>query len=156
MRQVRHLFHNGKSVMYFFVTKPDLKNVSLRVNKQNEIVATGPDHLDLAKVDQFVSENLNKLLEYIDNRRQSAIIDIDRNNISLQGKEYEIKIIIDPEKRESYEIVGSKIFLHLKTEEHKIRLIKKLLKDIALKVLTKRTKELAQKYGIRYGKVDVK
>ena len=64
---------------------------------------------------------------------------MNENKISLLGIPYELRInIIDG--REKYEIIDNKIYLFLKSEKNKQKMVNKLLHDLGHDYLVKKTK----------------
>lgn len=157
MTDFRHIFYDGKSVMYIWVKQANSKFLYAKVNKENDIIASSPNWIEPEKMDEFILENMPKFVEYINKRNDSAIINIKSNRIKIKGNEYTIETKVDKDlNREKYEIIGSTIFIQIKDELRKKRMLKKILFEEGDEFLIKRTEELAKKHSLEYNTITTK
>lgn len=134
----RQLIKNNKLLMYKILFK-NVKNITAKVDKNNEVVVTCPTYIELSYVDDFVLKYFDKFYDFIDNKKNNSLININDNKITLLGISYDIKINF-VQTKEKYEIIDNKIYLFLRNENNKQKLIYKLLKDLGNDFLIKRTK----------------
>ncbi len=134
----RQLIKDGKLLMYKLVFKKT-KNITAKVDQNNEVLVTSPEQLEISMIDNFVMQYFDKFYNFIDKRKNSSLLNLNANKITLLGQPYELKINLVPHK-EKYEIINNKIYLFVREEEHKKKMINKLLHDLGHEYLVKKTK----------------
>ncbi len=166
--EFRQIFKDNKTLMYKLKINQKTRNITAKINKNNIIEVIAPEYLSHQEIDAFVLKYFDRFFEYINKRNEQSLINLSENKISLKGLHYEIKINIIESGKEKYEIINNKIYLFLKEEEHKQKLINKLLNDLGNKYLIERTKKIAKKfhfnvsdvltkwYDSKWGQCDVK
>lgn len=157
MTDYRHVLYQGKSVMYIWVKQANSKFLYAKVNKENDIIASSPNWIKPEKMDEFIIDNMPKFLEYISKRNDSAIININSPKVKIKGVEYEIQTKIDPQiKKEKYEIVNNIIFMQLRDELQKKKMLKRILFEHGDEYLISRAKQLAKKHSLQYNNISTK
>lgn len=152
--EYRQLIKNGKIMMYSIIRKQS-KNITAKVNNKNEVIVTCPAFVPIDKIDEFILGNFEKFFTFIDYKEKNSLINWKNDYISLNGVKHDIKII-DTIKREKYEIINNKIYLHLKDKDNKMKIMKKLLFDLGNDYLIKRTIFLSKKHKISFCEVKTK
>ncbi len=136
--EYRQLVKENKLLMYKIQYK-QTRNISAKVDKNNQVVVTCPPNLDLKYVDEFIYMNFDKFYNFIEKRENESLINWKENKVSILGKPCELKIQITNSK-EKYEIIGNKIYLFLKEEDNKKKMMNKLLTELGREYLIKKTK----------------
>lgn len=144
--EFRQLYKNGKLLMYKLMFKKNIKNINGKVDKQNEIVVTAPIGMNFKAIDSFVMKYFDNFVNFIEKQEANSLINLKQNFIYIKGTKYSI-ICKQTSKRQKYEIIGNKIYLFLKDEDNKQKLIAKLLFEIGNDYIVKRAKTIAKKYG---------
>lgn len=134
----RQLVKNGNLLMYKIKYK-DTSNITAKIDKNNDVVVTCPEGIDIQYIDNFVLEHFDKFFNFLKTKKEQALIDLSTNKISLLGVNYNIIIQLTNGK-EKYEIINNKVYLFLRNEENKKKIIAKLLTTIGKDYLIKKTR----------------
>ena len=156
MIEYKQLIKGNRTLMYKLSYKNNCKNIVAKVDKQNNVIVSAPRFVNLQQIDAFVLKHFDKFYEFIETRKEKSLFNLEENKISLQGKKYEIKIILDENKREKYEIIGNVIYLFLKSIDNKKKIISKMLTQLGSEYLIKRTFYLAKKFNQKLTSVETK
>ncbi len=140
--------------MYKLVFKKT-KNITAKVDYNNEVLVTSPEQLDVHYIDEFVMLHFDKFYNFIEKRKNSSLLNINENKITLLGKPYELKINLVPNK-EKYEIINNKIYLFLRSEENKKRMINKILHEEGHEYLVKKTKIWLKRINLEANSITTK
>ena len=154
--EYRQIIKENKTLMYTLVYKKNTRNITAKVNRENKIIVTAPEFISIKEIDHFVLKYFDKFYNFIEKRKEQSLFNLDENKISIHGKQYHIKIHGLEGKREKYEIIGNYIYLFLKDEQNKKKLIYKMLTDLGHNYLVNRTYELAKKFNQKVNMVDTK
>ncbi len=166
--EFKQVFKGDKTLMYKLKINQKTRNITAKINKNNIIEVIAPEYLSIEEINAFVLKYFNRFFEYIKKRNEQTLINLSENKISLKGLNYEIRINIIESGKEKYEIINNKIYLFLRDEEHKKKLINKLLNDLGNQYLQERAKKIAKKfnfnvvdistkwYDTKWGQCDVK
>ena len=150
----RQLIKKNKLLMYKISYK-NVKNITAKIDKNNELIVTCPSFINDEYIDEFVMNHFDKFYEFITKKNEDSLINLNENKISLLGIPYELKINIIP-GREKYEIIGNKIYLFLKKEENKQKIINKLLNDLGHEFLIKKVRTWLKIMNETAYKIDTK
>ncbi len=152
--EYRQLVKSNKLLMYKIKYK-NTRNISAKVDKNNEVIVTCPPDIDLVYVDEFIMMNFDKFYNFIQRRENECLINFNENKATLLGKPCELKIqIVDG--REKYEIIDNKIYLFLRDENNKKKMMNKLLTDVGHDYLVKRTKFWLKQMNQSANSIDTK
>ncbi len=95
--EYRQLVKENKLLMYKIQYK-QTRNISAKVDKNNQVVVTCPPNLDLKYVDEFIYMNFDKFYNFIEKRENESLINWKENKVSILGKPCELKIQITNSK----------------------------------------------------------
>lgn len=154
--EYRQLIKENKTLMYALTYKKNSRNIVAKVDKQNNVIVSAPFFVSIEEIDAFVLKHFDRFFNFIQARKENSLFNLSENKISLKGKKYEIKTYIQTDKREKYEIIGNVIYLFLKDEANKKKIINKMLTTLGHDYLVNRTLELANKFNQKVNSVDTK
>ncbi len=126
-----------------------------KVNRENDVIVSTPYFISGNQVDKFMIDNYDAFANYLDKRQNEALINIAANKLSLHGIPHEIKIMAT-NGNQKYEIINGSIYLHLRDEEAKKKMLKKLLLKEGEEFIINRTKKYIRKYNFTVGEIEVK
>lgn len=152
--EYRQLIKSGKLLMYK-ITFKNTRNITAKLDKNNEVIVTCPEYIDFKLVDSFVELNFDKFYNFIKNKEENSLINWSENKIGINGISHKIKIEI-VEKKERYEIIGNNIYLFLKKEENKKKIINKMLTELGSQYLINRTNMWLKKFNQKAYSIDTK
>lgn len=125
----------------------------LRIKEKNKIIVSIPWLMPLIIVKKFLKDNEEWILRQnkkIKNKTKLNKI----KNIEILGEIYEVET--KKTLRNSLVIMDKKIFVNY-SEKKKIKeIIDKKMRVLASKLIKERTRELAKKYNLDYGRVGIK
>ncbi|MGL4951845.1 MAG: M48 family metallopeptidase [Mycoplasma sp.] len=140
----RQIFKGDLTLMYKIAYKDNVKNITGKIDKKNELLVTCPSHLELEQLDNFVLTHFDRFYEFMENHKIHTLINLDENFINLFNVKYEIKI----QKitgRQKFEIIGKKIYLFLNDEDNKKKMIQKIFHEKANLYLINKCNVLAKR-----------
>lgn len=146
--EYRQVIKQNKTMMYKLKYIKTTR-ITAKIDKNNDILVICPFGTSFEISDGFVLKYFEKFYEFFKHKKENSLIDLDNNIISLNGEKYEIKMIFHEAKRNKYEIINRKIFMHVRNADDKLKLLKKILNDLGNDYLIKRTKMLAKKYNFK-------
>lgn len=106
--------------------------------KDNEIVVTAPKKIKNSIIESFVSKNIKKFVDYLENKKENILLSIKDNFLYLTGKKYNL-VILTGFVKTSLIIKGHTVYINSKegTDEEVNKIIKKYLKDDLEKYISK-------------------
>lgn len=144
--EYKQIFKAGKTLMYKIQYKNNLRNINAKIDKKNQILVTAPAGTSFDIIHSFIFKHFEKFYNFIQKQEENSLINLDKNFIYIKGYKYDIQIKIITSGRQKYEIIGNKIYLFLKDEENKQKMVSKIFYDIGNSYLIERSNKLAKKY----------
>lgn len=146
--EYKQIFKDGKTLMYKLKIKDKGHSISVKVNKDNEIICSVPKGADMERVNEFILKHFDKLYTFVSNAEQHALIDLKKNFLYLKGQKY--NIIVKPTTgRQKYEILSNNIYLFLKDEDNKEKMVAKIFDEQGSEYIKNMAYKLARKYKFK-------
>ena len=132
-------------VLEYELERKKVKNINLRINPKGVFVSAGRA-VPQSRIDAFLRDKAEFIFEALD--RFSSLPQFkpeDNVSISLLGKEYLLKI--QSAQRNSYKLDGSVIYLHLSHNAMASKVLDRLFRAVAEKVVPERCALLCRSMG---------
>ncbi len=146
--EYKQLFKDDKTLMYKLQYKDRARCINVKVNNNNDVVVTAPTGTSLEFINSFVLKHFDKLYEYVGNREQHALIDLNKNFLYIKGKKY--NLIVKPATgRQKYEILGNNIYLFLKDEDNKEKMVARIFDEQGSEYIISMAYSISKKYKFK-------
>ncbi len=146
--EFKQIFKDGKTLMYKLQYREKVRCINVKVDKNNDVVVTAPKGTSITFINEFVLKHFNKLYTFVENREQFTLIDLNKNFVYIKGNKY--NLIVKPTSgRQKYEILGNNIYLFLKDEDNKEKMVAKIFDEQGSEYIKSMAANLARKYKFR-------
>lgn len=135
------------------VKRKRIQTMRLRIIEKNKIVITIPWLMPLIVVKKFLNDNKEWILRQNEKIKKKKSLNKIKT-ISILGEIYEVESKIS--LRDSLVILDKKIFINYSKKTEIKKIIDKKMRVLASKLIKERTRQLASKYKLYYGKIGIK
>lgn len=131
-------FYIKKKMYYVTIIRTLNKNMYLKV-KGDSLIVSAPKKVKEKEIRKFVDIHIEKMIEYINNKKKTELFSINNNFVNLNGKKYSIKVLTGF-KNNSIILKNKTAYINtsLGTHEEIEKTIKSFLRDDLLKYIKKR------------------
>ena len=143
----------GEKEFVIEIKRKAMRSLRLRMREKNKIEVSIPWLMPMMAVRKFLNDNKDWILK--NSGKIKAKKDLSKlKKIDILGENYEIEI--KKALRDSLVVMGKKILVNY-SEKRKIKeILDKKMRILARKLIKDKTTELAEKYGLAFGKVGIK
>lgn len=134
-----------------------VSGLKIEINQKGEVIATAPPLLPEFLIKKMIESKTDWIEKSLKKVRKQQI-NINSDEVIIFDKKYQIKINNEADRTE-IKVWGNKLLvdnLSKKTNKQITEQIERFLKNTATKYLVQKTKTIAQKMGIDYGRVSIR
>lgn len=146
---------NEKIFKCYIKRKQNMKNLSLKVNNNLDIIITCDKWINDELIYNFIIFRKSSISNLIEKQEKKTFYNPKNNIVSLLGKQHNL-VIEKTNLNEKYIIGYRKITLFLKDENNKEKLIRRLFKNESKKYIIDRTNQLSKIFNFFVQKINIK
>jgi predicted metal-dependent hydrolase len=122
--QIGHAYVDNHVIMYKLYVK-HTRNSYIRATRDHQIEVVASSYMSKEQVQTFINKHIGKIYKHIQQKNERQLISLSLDYVHVFAKKYLVKTVKTTSKK-TYDFIGGILYLHIKTNNDKLLLIKKM------------------------------